>query len=33
VGNGMMLDAPTFGQDVQIQPVFWDAYVGAVRII
>ncbi len=33
VGNGLMLDAPTFGQDVQIQPIFWDAYVGAVRII
>ena len=33
VGNGMMIDAPTFGQDVQIQPVFWSAYVGAVRII
>jgi hypothetical protein len=28
-----MLDAPTFGQDVQIQPVFWSAYVGAVRIV
>jgi peptidoglycan DL-endopeptidase CwlO len=33
VGNGMMIDAPTFGQPVQIQPIFWDAYVGAVRII
>ncbi len=32
VGNGMMLDAPTFGQPVQVQPVFWSAYVGAVRI-
>jgi peptidoglycan DL-endopeptidase CwlO len=32
VGNGMMLDAPQTGQDVQIQPVFWSAYVGAVRI-
>ncbi|HET9898507.1 MAG TPA: C40 family peptidase [Streptosporangiaceae bacterium] len=32
VGNGMMLDAPTFGQPVQVQPVFWNAYVGAVRI-
>jgi peptidoglycan DL-endopeptidase CwlO len=33
VGNGMMVDAPTFGQPVQIQPVFWSAFVGAVRII
>jgi peptidoglycan DL-endopeptidase CwlO len=33
VGDGMMVDAPTFGQDVQIQPVMWNVYVGAVRII
>src|ERR1019366_957274 len=33
VGNGMMVDAPTFGQPVQVQPVFWSAYVGAVRIV
>jgi len=33
VGNGMMVDAPTFGQPVQIQPVLWNVYVGAVRII
>jgi len=33
VGDGLMLDAPTFGQPVQIQPIFWSAYVGAVRII
>jgi peptidoglycan DL-endopeptidase CwlO len=32
VGGGMMVDAPTFGQPVQVQPVFWSAYVGAVRI-
>jgi cell wall-associated NlpC family hydrolase len=32
VGGGMMVDAPTFGQPVQVQPVFWNAYVGAVRI-
>src|SRR5215469_15156929 len=32
VGDGMMLDAPTFGQPVQVQAVFWSAYVGAVRI-
>jgi peptidoglycan DL-endopeptidase CwlO len=33
IGNGLMVDAPTFGQDVQIQPVLWDVYVGAVRIV
>ena len=32
VGNGLMVDAPSTGQVVQIQPVFWDEYVGAVRI-
>jgi peptidoglycan DL-endopeptidase CwlO len=32
IGNGMMVDAPTFGQPVQVQPVFWNAFVGAVRI-
>ena len=32
VGNGLMVDAPTFGEPVQVQPVFWSAYVGAVRI-
>jgi cell wall-associated NlpC family hydrolase len=33
VGNGLMVDAPTFGQPVQVQPIFWSAYVGAVRIV
>ena len=33
VGNGLMVDAPTFGQPVQIQPVMWNVYVGAVRIV
>jgi cell wall-associated NlpC family hydrolase len=33
IGDGLMLDAPDFGQPVQVQPVFWDAYVGAVRIV
>jgi len=32
IGNGLMVDAPSTGQTVQVQPVFWDAYVGAVRI-
>ena len=33
VGDGLMLDAPQTGQVVQIQPVFWSEYVGAVRIV
>jgi cell wall-associated NlpC family hydrolase len=33
IGNGLMVDAPDFGQDVQVQPVLWNAYVGAVRIV
>jgi peptidoglycan DL-endopeptidase CwlO len=32
IGNGLMVDAPTFGQVVQVQPVMWDVYVGAVQI-
>jgi peptidoglycan DL-endopeptidase CwlO len=32
MGAGMMINAPTFGQPVQVAPVFWSAYVGAVRI-
>jgi cell wall-associated NlpC family hydrolase len=32
IGDGMMIDAPDFGQTVQVQSVYWDAYVGAVRI-
>lgn len=32
IGNGLMVDAPTFGQPVQVQPVFWSAYEGAVQI-
>ncbi len=32
LGNGLMVDAPDFGQTVQVQPVFWANYVGAVRI-
>jgi peptidoglycan DL-endopeptidase CwlO len=33
IGNGLMVDAPTAGEDVQVQPVMWDVYVGAVRIL
>jgi peptidoglycan DL-endopeptidase CwlO len=32
MGDGMMLDAPSAGQDVMVQPVYWSAFVGAVRI-
>jgi cell wall-associated NlpC family hydrolase len=32
VGNGLMIDAPDFGQVVRIEPIYWSAYVGAVRI-
>jgi peptidoglycan DL-endopeptidase CwlO len=32
LGNGLMVDAPSTGQVVQVQPVFWSDYVGAVRI-
>lgn len=33
VGNGLMVDAPTFGEPVRVQPVMWSVYVGAVRIV
>lgn len=33
IGNGLMVDAPQTGQPVQVQGVFWSAYVGAVRIV
>jgi peptidoglycan DL-endopeptidase CwlO len=29
IGKGLMVDAPTFGQDVQIQPISEDPYAGA----
>jgi peptidoglycan DL-endopeptidase CwlO len=32
VGNGLMVDAPHTGTVVQIQPVPWDSFDGAVRI-
>jgi cell wall-associated NlpC family hydrolase len=32
VGDGLMVDAPSTGQQVQIQPVMWNVYDGAVRI-
>ena len=33
IGNGLMVDAPDFGEVVQVQQVTWPAYVGAVRIV
>lgn len=33
IGNGLMVAAPDFGQVVQVQPVMWAYYVGAVRIV
>jgi cell wall-associated NlpC family hydrolase len=33
IGNGLMVDAPDFGEVVQVQPVMWAYYVGAVRIV
>ncbi|HEY5456708.1 MAG TPA: NlpC/P60 family protein [Acidothermaceae bacterium] len=32
VGNGLMLAAPHTGVNVQVQPVYLDGYIGAVRI-
>jgi peptidoglycan DL-endopeptidase CwlO len=32
VGGNLFVDAPTQGQDVQIQPIPWDSFDGAVRI-
>ncbi|HEV2451996.1 MAG TPA: NlpC/P60 family protein [Streptosporangiaceae bacterium] len=33
IGNGLMVDAPSWGQPVQVQAIYWSAFVGAVRII
>jgi cell wall-associated NlpC family hydrolase len=32
LGNGLMVDAPDFGEVVRVEPVYWSAFVGAVRI-
>jgi peptidoglycan DL-endopeptidase CwlO len=32
LGNGLMVDAPDFGEVVRVEPVYWAAFVGAVRI-
>ena len=32
LGDGLMIDAPDFGETVRVEPVYWASYVGAVRI-
>jgi peptidoglycan DL-endopeptidase CwlO len=32
LGNGLMVDAPTYGIPVGVHQIFWSDYVGAVRI-
>jgi peptidoglycan DL-endopeptidase CwlO len=32
LGDGLMIDAPDFGETVRIDPVYWAYFVGAVRI-
>ena len=32
LGDGLMVDAPDFGETVHVEPVYWAYYVGAVRI-
>jgi len=32
IGNGLMIDAPDFGETVHVEQVYWNVYVGAVRI-
>jgi cell wall-associated NlpC family hydrolase len=32
LGNGLMIDAPDFGETVRVEPVYWAYYAGAVRI-
>jgi cell wall-associated NlpC family hydrolase len=32
IGNGLMVDAPDFGQVVHVEPVYWGVFIGAVRI-
>jgi peptidoglycan DL-endopeptidase CwlO len=33
IGDGLMVDAPSAGQDVMVQQVMWNVYVGAVKVI
>jgi peptidoglycan DL-endopeptidase CwlO len=32
LGDGLMVDAPDFGEVVRVEPVYWGAFAGAVRI-
>jgi peptidoglycan DL-endopeptidase CwlO len=32
LGDGLMIDAPDFGEVVHVEPVYWAYFVGAVRI-
>jgi cell wall-associated NlpC family hydrolase len=32
LGDGLMVDAPSFGQDVMVQKIDWSIYVGGVRV-
>ena len=32
LGDGLMVDAPSFGQDVMVQKIDWGIFVGAVRV-
>jgi peptidoglycan DL-endopeptidase CwlO len=32
LGDGLMVDAPDFGETVRVEPVYWAEYVGAVQI-
>ena len=32
LGDGLMVDAPDFGEVVRVEPVYWGALAGAVRI-
>lgn len=33
IGGSLMVDAPSFGQDVMVQQIDWGAYDGAVRVV
>ena len=32
LGDGLMVDAPDFGEVVRVEAVYWSAFAGAVRI-
>jgi len=33
IGNGLMVDAPNFGETVRVEAVMWAVYAGAVRMV